>query len=285
VKTLLPKSPENKVQVPSIYMYCWRGGLRSRIMSWVLSMGGFNIVLLEDGYKAYRNRALEMLDRERKIIVLGGKTGSGKTEMLTHLRKVGEQVICLETFAHHRGSAFGALGMKPQPRNEHFENLIAEEWEKLDENKCVWIENESQSIGSIVLQKKLFERLRNAPVIEMELDKSYRIKRIVEEYGKFPLQDLIDNTKKIEQRLGGQRFHDAIEALQSGNLKKWVDEILYYYDKAYQHGIDIRAKDSVIQVELNENDSAEVMTQKLMAAADKIDFAAIPQHNAPTVSE
>ncbi len=270
-QTLLSKMQSAKSQSPAtVYMYCWRGGLRSRIMSWVLNMGGYNVMVLENGYKAYRNRAIEILNKERKIIILGGKTGCGKTEMLTHLRKAGEQTLCLETFAHHRGSAFGGLGMKPQPRNEHFENLVAEEWEKLDDSKPVWIENESQSIGSIVLQKKLYEKMRNAPVIEMEVDNSVRVRRIVAEYGKFPLQDLIDNTKKIEQRLGGQRMHDAIDALQSGNFEKWVEEILYYYDKAYQHGIDTRAKDSVIQVPLSENETPEQQTQKLIAAARNI---------------
>jgi tRNA 2-selenouridine synthase len=275
-KELLPKETAKSQTttpnstLPAIYLYCWRGGLRSRIMSWVLNMGGINVILLENGYKAYRNRALEILEREKKIIILGGKTGCGKTEMLTHLRNAGEQVICLETFANHRGSAFGALGMKPQPRNEHFENLLAEEWEKLDENRPVWIENESQSIGSIVLHKTFFEKMRTAPVVEMEVDKPFRIKRIIAEYGKFPLQDLIDNTKKIEQRLGGQKTSDAIAALQSGNLEKWIDEILYYYDKAYQHGIDTRSKNTVVQIKISENDSPEVSTQKLMETGRKI---------------
>jgi tRNA 2-selenouridine synthase len=270
-KGLLPKTSGDKPMSPAtIYMYCWRGGLRSRIMSWVLSMGGFNIILLEDGYKAYRNRALDILSKDRRLIILGGKTGCGKTEMLTHLSKAGEQTICLESIANHRGSAFGALGMKPQPRNEHFENILTEELERLDANRYAWIENESQSIGSIVLQKIFFEKMRVAPVIEMEVDKTVRIKRILDEYGKFPVHELIACTKKIEQRLGGQRTQDAMEALKTGNLEKWINEILYYYDKAYQHGIDTRTKESVVQVHLPEGDTPEVQAQKLIEASKKI---------------
>jgi tRNA 2-selenouridine synthase len=250
-----------------VMIYCWRGGMRSGIMSWVLSTAGYEIILLDDGYKAYRNYVLDLLSRDKKLVILGGKTGSGKTETLEQLRRAGEQVICLETLANHRGSAFGALGMGAQPRNEQFENILAEEWEAIDETKIVWLENESQSIGSIVLQKKFFEKMRNAPVVEMIVSKEMRIQNILKEYGKFPVGELIDNTRKIEQRLGGLRTKQAIDALQEGNLKQWVDVVLFYYDKAYEYGINIRSKDSVLQVEIDADDTNEMKIKKLIEAS------------------
>jgi tRNA 2-selenouridine synthase len=257
-------------QAGKIYLYCWRGGMRSNIMAWVLRMAGIEVILLKYGYKAYRHYMLDMLDAERKILLLGGKTGSGKTEMMEKLRKAGEQVICLETLANHRGSAFGAMGMQPQPRNEHFENMLAEKWMQMDPDKTLWMENESQSIGSIVLQKKLFERMRNAPVVEIEMSKEERCKRIVAEYGKFPVEELIANTKKIEQRLGGQRTAEAIEALQNGDKMKWAEIALSYYDKTYEYGIETRSKGSVIKVEIKDDEAAEVQVQKLKQGAEKI---------------
>jgi tRNA 2-selenouridine synthase len=254
----------------TIFLYCWRGGMRSSIMSWVLRTAGFEVVLLKDGYKAYRNRVIEVLNTDKKIVVLGGKTGSGKTEMLEHLRQAGEQVICLETLANHRGSAFGAMGMKPQPRNEHFENMLAEEWEKIDAEKILWLENESQSIGSIVLPKNIFEKMRRAAVVEMERSKEDRILRIIDEYGRFPKDEIIACTKKIEQRLGGLHTQEAIEALQEGNREKWADIALSYYDKTYNYGIETRVKGSVMKAEVNKDETTEVHVQKLKEAAKKI---------------
>jgi len=225
---------------------------------------------------------LNILEKPKKMVILGGKTGSGKTEMLTHLRNAGEQTVCLETLANHRGSAFGALGMEPQPRNEHFENLLAEEWEKVNDDSIVWIENESQSIGSVVIPKKFFEKMRNAPVVEMVLDKPARIQRIIDEYGQFPVEELIDKTKKIEQRLGGLRTHTAIEALQIGDFTTWVDEMLHYYDKAYQHGIDSRAKESVLQVEVNEKDFTDAHAKKIIEAARTMDDRPLAIEQSPS---
>ena len=108
---------ENKVAM----VYCWRGGMRSSIMSWILSMAGFKVTLLKDGYKSFRNFILEQFNRTIQLIIIGGHTGCGKTDILKALRKMGEQVIDLEELAHHKGSAFGALGLPEQPTNEFFE--------------------------------------------------------------------------------------------------------------------------------------------------------------------
>jgi tRNA 2-selenouridine synthase len=278
-KTLLAKhsgKAEGDIPNQTIFIYCWRGGMRSNIMAWVLRMAGFDIVLLKYGYKAYRHYMLHILNEEKRIVMLGGKTGGGKTEMLEKLRKAGEQVICLETLASHRGSAFGALGMEPQPRNEHFENMLAEQWHKIDREKILWLENESQSIGSIVLPKNIFARMRNTPVVEMEIEKDQRIKRIVKEYGGFPLVELVANTKKIEQRLGGQHAQEAIEALQNDNFDLWADLMLTYYDKTYAYGIETRAKGSVLPVQIDSGESDEVKVQKLREAAIKILEAVSP---------
>ena len=113
-----------------VFVYCWRGGMRSNILAWLLKMAGLRVTLLQGGYKAFRNYLLPILDVEYKIIILGGQTGSGKTEMLSLLKSAGEQVIDLEHLASHKGSAFGLLGMPEQPSQEQFENMLALELEK-----------------------------------------------------------------------------------------------------------------------------------------------------------
>lgn len=249
-----------------LMLYCWRGGMRSAIMSWVLGMGGFKTFLLKGGYKAFRKAVFEILEEPRRVVVVGGKTGSGKTEVLAELKKMGEQVICLETLASHRGSAFGALGMPPQPRNEMFQNMLAGEWMNVDSNKILFLENESLTIGPILLPKGIYEAIRNSPVVELVMSKAQRTKRIVEEYGKFPVENLIVNTEKLSKRLGGLRTKQAVEALQQGDKLKWVDEILNYYDQAYQYGNDTKQVPQLI-VEVSENESVSSIAGKVLNAA------------------
>ena len=109
----------------SLLVHCWRGGMRSEAMAWLFSLGDLEIGLLEGGYKAYRHHVAESLGEKRKLIVLGGMTGSSKTHILRCLESIGQQVIDLELIANHKGSAFGALGQPPQPTTEHFANIIA----------------------------------------------------------------------------------------------------------------------------------------------------------------
>ncbi len=249
-----------------VMLYCWRGGMRSGIMSWVLEMGGFKTFIMKGGYKAYRNHVLEILIQPRKVVVVGGKTGSGKTEVLNEIKKMGEQVICLETLASHRGSAFGALGMPPQPRNEMFQNMLAQEWMNVDSDKILFLENESMTIGPILLPPKIYEAIRNSPVIEIGMSKEMRMKRILNEYGNFPVDDLVENTQKLSKRLGGLRTSESIEALRNGDKEKWVEEILNYYDKAYQFGNDTRNAPMHL-IEVKENDASRYIAGRVIEAA------------------
>jgi len=107
-----------------ILLYCWRGGMRSESMAWLLSVTGIKPTLLSGGYKAYRNYILADLDKKRNLSVLGGLTGSGKTNILKELSGSGHQVTDLEAIACHKGSAFGALGQPGQPSTEYFANLL-----------------------------------------------------------------------------------------------------------------------------------------------------------------
>jgi tRNA 2-selenouridine synthase len=252
-----------------VMIYCWRGGMRSGIMSWVLDMAGFKCFLLKGGYKSYRNYVLEVLKQPRNVLVIGGKTGTGKTEVLDALRKKGEQVICLETLASHRGSAFGALGMPPQPRNEMFQNMLAEEWIKADASRILFLENESMTIGPIVLPPRIFEAIRNSPLVEIRMSVQQRIKRILTEYGEFPIDALVENTQKLAKRLGGLRTQQAVEALYQGDKATWVGHVLHYYDNTYGYGNDTR-KNSLKAVEVQDDEPADSIADKVLAAVNTL---------------
>jgi len=137
------------LQSENILIHCWRGGMRSSSMAWLLETVGINCTLLTGGYKSYRSRVLTSFEKPLKIILLGGYTGSGKTDLIKLLKEQGEQVLDLEGLACHKGSAFGAIGQGEQPSSEQFENLLSLEMEALDGEKVVWIEDESRNVGKV----------------------------------------------------------------------------------------------------------------------------------------
>jgi tRNA 2-selenouridine synthase len=262
---------KRKTSEKHVMVYCWRGGMRSGIMSWILEMSGFKCFLMKGGYKAYRNYVLQVLEEPRRVVVVGGKTGCGKTEVLDELKKKGEQVICLESLASHRGSAFGALGKPLQPRNEMFQNMLAEEWLKVDPEKILFLENESLTIGPIVLPPRIYEAIRNSPVVELQLSLPRRLKRILDEYGAFPVASLMENTLKLSKRLGGLRTQQAVEALQGGDKEKWVELVLNYYDSAYGYSNDSRK--NILQTVSITDEPSSVIAEKVSEAAHAFQFS------------
>lgn len=116
----------------TVIIYCWRGGMRSGGVSWLLDLYGFKVYTIVGGYKAFRGWSLRQLEKDYRLKVLGGYTGSGKTEMLYEMKKQGRIVVDLEDIARHKGSAFGNIPV-PQPSQEMFENLLALELRRADE--------------------------------------------------------------------------------------------------------------------------------------------------------
>jgi tRNA 2-selenouridine synthase len=252
-----------------VLVHCWRGGMRSGSFAWLLQTAGMYPNTLEGGYKAYRNTVLTALAEPRKLLILGGKTGSGKTDILRHLRQQGEQVICLESLAHHKGSSYGAIGQLPQPSSEQFENLIFREWAGLNPNKRIWLEDESRNVGACFVPMPLWLQMRAAPVAFVDIPKSLRISRLVQEYTGIDHQLLIEATKRIEKRLGGKVLKDCIAALTVGDYATVADLTLDYYDRAYLHGLSQRNPAQVFKLDIAEDNPATT-AQTLVAWADGI---------------
>ncbi|OFY64073.1 MAG: tRNA 2-selenouridine(34) synthase MnmH [Bacteroidetes bacterium RIFCSPLOWO2_02_FULL_36_8] len=236
---------EEKIKSKNVLIYCWRGGLRSEVFSWILHKAGWNTVTLIKGYKIFRNWVLETLEQPRKLKILGGLTGSGKTEFLQKLSEKGEQVIDLEKLACHKGSAFGALGQNPQPTNEQFENELAMCWSQIDAEKPLWLEDESRNIGKIKIPDKIYSQMRSSDLYVLEVTEEERIKRILNDYGKFSKEILIDCTRKIEKKLGTQQLKESINYLNDGRMEEWAKLMLAYYDKMYKHGMSQRDKSKI----------------------------------------
>jgi tRNA 2-selenouridine synthase len=175
------KEAQSAASSNNLLIYCWRGGMRSQILSWLLSLNGFRIELLKGGYKSFRNLVINTNASKRSYIVLGGPTGSGKTEVLNHLPIHGEQILDLEYLANHKGSAFGGLGKSGQPSNEQFENLIGIHLMKMKNENVIWIENESRSIGKCIIPEGLYTQIRESVVFTMDVPIHIRRNRIKNE--------------------------------------------------------------------------------------------------------
>jgi tRNA 2-selenouridine synthase len=239
----------SKCDSNNLLIYCWRGGMRSQILSWLLSLYGFRIHLLKGGYKAFRNYAIDIASQPNAYLVVGGPTGSGKTEVLERLASKGEQVLNLESLATHRGSAFGGIGLPKQPSNELFENLVAMALTAMDPNRVIWIENESRTVGKCALPGRLYDFIRQSQVIELAVPYQVRKQRITHEYGRFPKEDLIESSVKIKKRMGPQNLKIALEHLQNGDFGSWLDLIMEYYDKLYAFGNSQRDQNKIYKIE------------------------------------
>lgn len=255
-------APEGRIRV-----HCWRGGERSGSVAWLLDKSGFAEVLtLKGGYKAFRNLVLTSFQEPIDIRVLGGFTGTGKTETLHLLRALGEQVIDLEGLAHHKGSSYGAIGEAPQPTTEHFENLLWSEFRQRDADRPVWLEDESLMIGRAKIPDALFEQMRGAVLYFAEMPIEERAARLVNDYGKFPKDQLAEATKRIEKRLGPQHCKAALAALDADDLFTVAMITLTYYDKTYLRGASLRDPARVVSLPASAND-LRGLAERLIAHA------------------
>jgi len=235
-------------------VHCWRGGMRSESMAWLFERVGLKCHLLVGGYKAYRNLLLESVGVLPNLIVIEGYTGSGKTEILQELSKLGEQIIDLEGFANHRGSAFGGIGQESQPSTQQFQNLIFHEILTFDLTRRIWIEGESLSVGRVFLPDPLWKTMNSALNIEIQVSRKDRIQRLVDEYGTLPSQDMENAISTIAQRLGSLAMNEILQNYRDKNLFAVADKLLSYYDQAYLYSRE-KFKKKVNGITLLSNDS------------------------------
>ena len=209
--------------------------MRSQSISWLLKKYNQRSITLKDGYKTYRKWTLESFIQEWEIVIMGGKTGTGKTKLLKLLGENNYQIIDLEGLACHRGSTFGGLGMKEQPSNEQFENMIAEELNGFKKNKKIFVEAESANIGKCKIPHEFFNQMKIAERIEIIKSDSSRLEELIKTYSIFEETDLIEAVLRIKKRLGPQRTKIAIESIKNKAWNSVCKSILEYYDNCYEY--------------------------------------------------
>ncbi len=229
-----------------VLVHCWRGGMRSAGVAWLLDLYGFKVYTLAGGYKAYRKWILAQFEKEYRFNIVGGYTGSGKTLVLHQLKKQHKLIIDLEALANHKGSAFGGMG--PQPTQEMFENMLAEtlfacRCSFIEENDAastndqrstvIYIEDESQRIGNLQIPMPLWNSIRKSPVYFLDIPFEERLNYITEEYGKLDKEKLVNAVIRIQKRLGGLETKSTINHFLENNYKESFRILLTYYDKWY----------------------------------------------------
>jgi len=228
----------------TVFVYCARGGMRSSSFAWLLSTYGYEVFLLQDGYKSYRKFALQASLKELDLIVISGKTGTGKTLLLQDFIYQKKQVIDLEKLACHKGSVFGGVG-RVQPTQEQFENNLAFIVHELKSDEPTWIEDESRKIGKIIIPAGLWDQMRLAPIWFLEKTKEERLKLLMQEYGSISNEELLHALQKVEKHLGSQRYVQAQQLLQNNDKLSFCSMLIDYYDAAYDHSLKGRQKQIV----------------------------------------
>jgi tRNA 2-selenouridine synthase len=252
----------NNAKSLQIVVHCWRGGMRSAGVAWLLDLYGYKVYTIVGGYKAYRNWVLQQFEKPYTFKVIGGYTGSGKTELLHNLQQQGETIIDLEDLANHKGSSFGNLALELLPTQEMFENKLAFELYKIPLNTSIWLEDESQRIGNINIPASIYTLKKQAHLYFIEIPFSERLKHIVAGYGKFEKDKLVTAIMRIKKRLGGLETKNAINFLLEDDVENCFSILLKYYDKHYLKGLDQKENSELVLHKLVCNTVNETLNAK-----------------------
>lgn len=220
-----------------VVVHCWRGGMRSAAVAWLLDLYGYKVSVLAGGYKAFRQWALQQFVQPYPLGIVGGYTGSNKTGLLHQLRQAGEYTVDLEALARHKGSAFGNLDRELQPSQEQFENefaLALYGFSQQSSGSRIWIEHETQRIGLLNIPKPFFDFFAAQHYYFLEVPFEARLQHIVAGYSKHSRESLVNAIVRIQRKLGGLEARQAIGALLDDDVQGAFRILLNYYDRLYR---------------------------------------------------
>ena len=220
-------------------VYCWRGGQRSGSLALVLDQIGFQVHVLEGGYRDFRRAVLADLAAPPTALsfrVLCGRTGSAKSRLLHALSAQGGQVLDLEALACHRGSVLGLVPGFPQPSQKAFETQLWQALRGLDPARLVWVEGESRTIGRLRLPEPLLEQLRASPCVQVQMAVPARVEFLLDDYAHFvaDTEAFCERLQALRELRGAETINRWQAAARSGAVAGVVEELLTtHYDPVY----------------------------------------------------
>ncbi len=253
-------------------VYCWRGGQRSNAMANILSQVGWRTAVLAGGYKTWRAHVSTRLYDEAlplKVVLLGGNTGSGKTEVLSLLAARGVQTLDLEGLAAHRGSLFGGLAGQAQPSQKMFESRLLGELNSLDASRPVVVEAESSKVGERMVPPGLWQAMADAPRIELSAPAAERARYLVRAYHDITLdRAALDEAMRRLPTPPSRKRLEAWHALaDAGDFEALALALMeLHYDPAYRRSSRKDARPRLATLELSGLDPAG-----LAAVAEEIE--------------
>ena len=221
-------------------IYCWRGGKRSGSLALVLGQIGFQVRLIEGGYKAFRAavvKALPALAQRLRLVVLCGPTGSGKTALLHALAAQGAQVLDLEGLAEHRSSVLGLIPGQPQPSQKAFETRLWDTLRRLDPTRPVFVEAESRKVGNLSVPAELMEAMRQSACVKIDLATDARVALLMRDYPFFVDQPemLCERLERLVDLRGRQTVAHWQALSRAGQTAEMVALLLaQHYDPGYE---------------------------------------------------
>ena len=278
VELVAPKIPglieqvaarQSGTSLPAI-VFCWRGGMRSLALTQFLELAGIPARQLSGGHKGFRRLVLEFFERGHwgRLVVLRGLTGVGKTHSLHGLAKQGCPVIDLEGLANHRGSAFGNLGLPPQPTQKMFEALLWDELRRIPGDGYALAEGESRHIGRVALPVTVYRALQTETSIWMTAPLAARVRNILADY---PASDRLKEEftlpiRALKDRLGKETMHRYLQMLAAGHWSELVSELMVnYYDPLYRHTLPEK------RIEVDSEPEETLLQRIQLAVAEVLD--------------
>lgn len=262
VELVAPKIPALLAQVtaarspgsPPVMVFCWRGGMRSRALTQFLELAGIPARQVMGGHKTFRALVRDFFERGEwgRLLVLRGLTGVGKTQLLQRLGAEGYPIIDLEGLANHRGSAFGHLGLPPQPSQRMFEALLWDALRRIPPGDYALAEGESRHIGRVILPLRVYQALQTEVSLWVEAPLATRVRNILADY---PARDHLREQfaapiRALKERCGRETVEELLTLLKSGAWEELVRELmLRYYDPLYRHTFPARRIEIMIEPE------------------------------------
>lgn len=246
-----------------VFVYCFRGGMRSNSFAWLMNTSGLEAVICNGGYKAYRNYVLADFDTQRKFIILGGMTGSGKTHVLKQLTQF--QTIDLEGLANHKGSAFGSINEQKQKPQQVFENNLHHKLNLVDKSQAIILEDESQNIGFNKLPQGIWLQMKQAPILKLIIPFNVRVQKLVTDYSTTNIDALKACVIKIQQSLGTLNTKLCLQYLDENNLEDVARLTLNYYDKVYGYTYNNKKTQRIIELPLNSINTEDNLSEIKLA--------------------